>query len=546
MPEVALTIRWADGHRQSGTSPSRAIQRWLVEQAVYPRNELVDRLQRGLAEASDRVRERFGVACTAAAQLRDELVAGAVAHGVAADAPAFVERLRPARPPVVYAPPDRLASHVDVAVIGGGQAGLAASWHLRRHGIEHLVLERDRVASSWRDHRWDTFCLVTPNWQCRLPGHPYRGSDPDGFMVKDEIIDYVESFAASFGPPLREGVAVAAVQRRDRRGFILDTSHGPVHANQVILAIGGYHRPALPGVASVLPSSITQLHSSGYRNPSSLPDGAVLVVGSGQSGAQIAEDLLVAGREVHLSVGSAPRVARGYRGRDCVAWLGDIGHYDMPIDDHPQGLGARREPNHYVTGRDGGHDIDLRAHARAGMRLHGRVSAEGNGTLLFSDDLRRNLDAADATAERIKDRTDAWIDERGIDAPPEERYRPVWEPPADAEPPLRLQDAGIRTVVWATGFHSDWSWVEVPAFTRHGYPRHQRGVCDVPGLYVLRLPWLYTWGSGRFAGIDRDAEHVTEHVTRRARVPASVRARAARCERAKGPERALRAFRRDC
>jgi putative flavoprotein involved in K+ transport len=217
-----------------------------------------------------------------------------------------------------------------------------------------VVLERDRIASSWRRERWDSFCLVTPNFQCRLPEFPYRGSEPEGFIVRDEIVDYVESFAASFAPPVFEGVEVREVGRDGAAGFLLQTSSGDLHADRVLLAIGGYHRPRLPAAAAGLPAAITQLHSSGYRNPSSLPDGGVLVVGSEQSGAQIAEDLLLGGRDVHLSVGSAPRVARRYRGRDCVSWLEDIGHYDMPIDDHPQGLAARREPNHYVTGRDGG------------------------------------------------------------------------------------------------------------------------------------------------------------------------------------------------
>lgn len=223
MPEVELTIRWADGHVQSGRSPSRAIERWLVEHAVYPRHELAQRVRHGLAEASDRVRQRYGYACRVAAQLSEELMAGAAAHGVNDAAPATVERLRQVSAPITYPPPARLASHVDVAVVGAGQAGLAASWHLRHQGIEHLVLERDRIASSWRSQRWDTFCLVTPNWQCRLPEFPYAGDDPNGFMVKDEIIEYVEGFAASFGPPLHEGVTVQRISRTGRRGFLLDT-----------------------------------------------------------------------------------------------------------------------------------------------------------------------------------------------------------------------------------------------------------------------------------------------------------------------------------
>jgi putative flavoprotein involved in K+ transport len=239
----------------------------------------------------------------------------------------------------------------------------------------------------------------------------------------------------------------------------------------------------------------------------------VLVIGSGQSGAQIAEDLLLAGRDVHLAVGSAPRVARFYRGRDCVAWLEDMGHYDMAITDHPKGLSARREPNHYVTGRGGGRDIDLRAHAAAGMTLHGRLIDVTGGELSCAADLVANLDAADATAERIKDTIDAHIAEQGIDAPAEDRYRPVWAPEGDGADALDLAQNGITSVIWATGFHSDWSWIDAPAFDGRGYPVNERGVTAVPGLYVLGLPWLHTWGSGRFGGIARDAEFLAAQMT---------------------------------
>jgi putative flavoprotein involved in K+ transport len=302
----------------------------------------------------------------------------------------------------------------------------------------------------------------------------------------------------------------------DGDGFRVTTSRGTLTADRVVLAVGGYHVPSLPRIAERLPPAITQLHSSTYKNPSSLPDGGILVVGSGQSGAQIAEDLLLAGRDVHLCVGSAPRVARFYRGRDCVAWLEDMGHYRMPIDEHPQGLAARREPNHYVTGRDGGRDIDLRRHAAAGMSLHGRLLACDGGSLSFADDLPKNLDAADATAERIKDLIDRWIAKEGIEAPLEARYTPVWHPPEGSSETLEMADAGIRTVIWSTGFRSNWSWVKLPAFDGAGYPTHHRGVTSVDGLYVLGLPWLHTWGSGRFAGIARDADYIGRHIADRA------------------------------
>jgi putative flavoprotein involved in K+ transport len=382
------------------------------------------------------------------------------------------------------------------------------------HGIDHVILERDRLASSWRSQRWDEFCLVTPNWQCQLPGHPYDGDDPDGFMLKDAIIDYVERYAERFGPPLLEGVAVTEVAH-DGAHFAVTTSRGELTADHVVLAVGGYHVPRIPAIGGRLPARVTQLHSSAYRNPSSLPDGAVLVVGSGQSGAQIAEDLHLADRDVHLAVGSAPRVARRYRGRDCVAWLNDIGHYRMPITEHPQGTAARREPNHYVTGRGGGRDIDLRAFARDGMALHGRLLDCDGERLAFAPDLPANLDAADATAERIKDTIDRWISAQGIDAPTEARYKPVWQPPHNGGAPLELDGERVRSVIWATGFVSDWSWVKLDAFDASGAPDHLRGITTVDGLSVLGLPWLHTWGSGRFAGIAEDALHVADHIAAR-------------------------------
>jgi putative flavoprotein involved in K+ transport len=407
-----------------------------------------------------------------------------------------------------------LGGHHSVVIVGGGQAGLAASWALVQRGIDHVVLERDRLASSWREQRWDSFCLVTPNWQCQLPGHPYDGDDPDGFMAKDAIIDYLERYADRFGPPLREGVEVTLLTREDGR-FVVATTRGELTADHVVLAVGGHHVPKTPLIAGLLASDLTQLHSSQYRNPAALPDGAVLVVGSGQSGAQIAEDLHLAGRQVHLSVSSAPRAARRYRGRDCVAWLHDIGHYRMTIGEHPKGLSVRGKSNHYLTGRGGGRDIDLRAFAREGMRLHGRLLRADGARLGFAADLESNLDAADARSDRIKDTIDRWILENGIDAPGEARYEPVWRPRSDGGEPLDLDAARVRSVIWATGFRSEWSWVRAAVFDDGGYPVHERGITPVDGLGVLGLPWLHRWGSGRFAGIADDARHLADHIAAR-------------------------------
>jgi putative flavoprotein involved in K+ transport len=405
--------------------------------------------------------------------------------------------------------------HVAVAVVGGGQAGLSASHQLAVRGIDHVVLEKHRAGHEWRERRWDSFCLVTPNRQCLLPGFPYRGDDPDGFMVKDEIVAYLEAYVAHFRPPLLEGVTVTRLARRDGR-FVLTTTRGTLTADQVVLATGPYQAPRIPRAAERLDETITQLHSSAYRNPGQLPAGAVLVVGTGQSGCQIAEDLHLAGRPVHLATGTAPRVARRYRGRDCMTWLDEIGHYAKGIDEFPDADAVRFKVNHYVTGRDGGRDIDLRAFARDGMHLYGRLTDVGRTSVGFRDDLVANLDGADAVSEGIKDLIDAHVARLGLDVPPEERYTPVWRPDAVATG-LDLTEAGVTGVVWCTGFARDHSWVDVPVFDGRGYPAHERGVTAVPGVYVLGMPWQHTWGSGRFRGVGADAEYLAERIGERAR-----------------------------
>ncbi|HEY4019817.1 MAG TPA: MSMEG_0569 family flavin-dependent oxidoreductase [Pseudonocardiaceae bacterium] len=406
--------------------------------------------------------------------------------------------------------------HRSVVVVGAGQAGLSMSHELTEARVDHLVLERATAGHEWTDRRWDSFCLVTPNWQCDLPGFPYPGTDPDGFMVRDEIVRYLCDYVGSFPVPLVEGVAVTGLRQRQDGVFTLTTSAGDLTADQVVLATGPYQVPLVPRMAERLPERITSLHSADYRNPALLPEGAVLVVGTGQSGCQIAEDLHLAGRQVHLSVGSAPRVARRYRGRDVVAWLNDMGYYRKGIDEFGDADAVRFRANHYVTGRDGGHDIDLRAFALHGMRLYGRLLDVRGDRVGFAPDLASHLDSADAVSESIKDSIDRHLADRDIEAPAEARYSPVWLP--DNEPTeLHLTDAGITSVVWCTGFGRDHRWVNVPIFDGRGYPTHQRGVTSCPGLYLLGLPWQHTWGSGRFCGVGADAAHLLERITEFAR-----------------------------
>ncbi|WP_433289615.1 MSMEG_0569 family flavin-dependent oxidoreductase [Pseudonocardia sp. CA-142604] len=406
-------------------------------------------------------------------------------------------------------------THRSVVVVGGGQAGLSMSWWLTRRSIDHVVLERGRVGGEWRNRRWDSFCLVTPNWQCDLPGHPYAGLDAHGFMVRDDIVAYLEAYAASFDAPIVEGTAATRLRARRAGGFEVHTESstgaGTLTADQVVVASGPYQVPIRPRMAERLPAAVHQIHSSQYRNPAQLPPGDVLVVGTGQSGCQIAEDLHLAGRRVHLATGTAPRVARFYRGRDVVAWLSDMGYYSKAVTDFDDADAVRFRVNHYVTGRDGGRDIDLRAFARDGMRLYGRLSGIDGGLLRFAPDLRKHLDDADAVSEGIKDSIDAFIAAQGIDAPIEPRYVAVWAP-ADEPTELDLDASGVTTVVWSTGFGRDNRWIELPIFDGRGYPTHQRGVTSCPGLYFLGLPWLHTWGSGRFAGVGTDAEHLAREI----------------------------------
>ena len=372
--------------------------------------------------------------------------------------------------------------HIPVAIVGGGQAGLSMSYCLKQRGVDHVVFEKRAAMHVWRDQRWDNFCLVTPNWQCALPGYLYDGPDPHGFMKKDEILAYLAGFKKFVDAPLREGVAVTRAAPRPGGGFDLVTSDGAYRADQIVVASGGYHIPIVPRAAERLPKTIRQLHSAQYRNPQSLPDGAVLVVGSGQSGAQIAEDLHLAGRQVHLAIGNAPRCARFYRGRDVVAWLADMGYYDMPVERHPLREGVRDNTNHYVTGRDGGRDIDLRKFGSEGMQLYGVLGDIDGATLSFGSNLRAALDEADRVYNGINASIDKYIAENGVVAPPPSVYAPVWQPTEECLS-LDLNAAGISSIVWCIGFHPDFRWLDAPVFNGAGHPKHYRGVAEQPGVY---------------------------------------------------------------
>jgi putative flavoprotein involved in K+ transport len=407
-----------------------------------------------------------------------------------------------------------LEPHYPVVVIGGGQAGLSISHYLQKAGIGHVMFEKRRIADSWRLDRWETFCLVTPNWQCQLPDHPYAGDDPQGFMLKDEIVAYLEAFAAKVDPPVHEGVAVRRVSRHVSGALEVVTAIGTCLADHVVVATGGYDIPNLPACSRSLPDDIAQVHSIDYRHPAQLPPGGVLVVGTGQSGVQIMEDLHLAGREVHLAVGSAPRSPRVYRGREATEWLHDLGFYDFTVDRHPLGDEARHKTNHYLSGRDGGHEIDLRRFALKGVKLHGSLADIQRTRVSFAPDLAKNLDDADEVYCSIRRDIDAYIVKAGIEAPVEAPFEKAWVPPVGNEA-LDLHDAGITSIVWASGFRADYSWIDLPSFDGRAHPRFTRGVSPVPGLYFLGLPWLHTWGSGRFLGVAKDARHLVDVIAER-------------------------------
>ena len=405
-------------------------------------------------------------------------------------------------------------THVAVVIVGAGQAGMSASYYLCRHGIDHVILERGTRFNAWKHQRWDTFCLVTPNWQCKLPDYPYAGDDPEGFMLKDEIVEYVEGFAGTFDAPLLEGVTVTRVARRADGIFNVDTNRGNWSAGHVIVASGGYDQPITPPFAKNLDPSIHQLHARDYRNPDDIPKGTCLVVGTGQSGVQLMEDLWIAGRSVRLAVGPAPRSPRRYRGRDATDWLHEMGYYNATIEEQPNPQATEAKTNHYMSGRDGGHEIDLRAFARNGLRLYGSVADMEGTAIRFLPDLAKNLDDADESYLGIRRMIDDYISREGIGAPDEPAFVRAWEPETETAE-LDAKAEGITSVLWCIGFMPDYSWLAVPCLNEFGRPVHRRGVCEEPNMYFLGLGWLRTWGSGRFLSVGEDAEYVSGVIAER-------------------------------
>jgi putative flavoprotein involved in K+ transport len=400
---------------------------------------------------------------------------------------------------------------VETLIIGGGQAGLAMSHMLARLGLPHLVLERNGVAERWRSERWDGLRFQFPNWSVSLPEFPYPHTDPDGFATARQILDYIRAYASFVGPPIRCGVSVETVRPdADGAGFVAESSMGLITARNVVVATGPYQRPIIPAAAAQL--DVFQVHASRYRSPDALPEGGVLVVGSGASGAQIAEELARAGREVHLAVGRHRRMPRRYRGRDLTWWLGELGLDRLTPE--------RRGPDPglpLITGAYGGHTIDFREFARQGIVLTGKVVRAAAGRVEFSADLGASITAGDTAYLEFLNRVDAHIRNRGLSMPVEPEARKFAAPESLPLPPrhLDLAKRGVAGIVWATGYTADLSWIDLPVFDTQGSPMHRCGISPVPGLYFLGLPWLSRMTSSFLSGVGEDAEHLAAHIAAR-------------------------------
>lgn len=399
---------------------------------------------------------------------------------------------------------------IDTLVVGAGQAGVAMSEHLSKLGVPHLVLERDRIAERWRTGRWDSLVANGPAWHDRFPNLEFDGLEPDAFASKDQVADYFVAYAKKFEAPIRTGVEVKEVVRNaGRQGFTIETSEGTIEASRVVVATGPFQRPVIPPIAPEAPN-LTQIHSAEYRNPEHLPEGAVLVVGAGSSGVQIADELQRAGREVYLSVGPHDRPPRAYRGRDFCWWLGVLGEWDAEV--------MRPGKEHVtiaVSGARGGHTVDFRRLAHQGITLVGLTKSFNGGVVTFESDLAINIARGDENYLSLLNAADTYVARNGLDLPEDHEARII---PADPEcvlnPVLELDltKAGVTSIIWATGYAVDFSWLKVDAFDEKGKPKHQRGVSKEPGIYFLGLPWLSRRGSAFIWGVWHDARHIADHI----------------------------------
>ena len=406
----------------------------------------------------------------------------------------------------------------DTVIIGAGQAGLAASYCLKQHGCEHAVLEQAALPGSvWRDDRWDSFTLVTPNWAIRMPGAEYDGDDPDGYLPRDEIVSYFARYVARFDLPVQFDTRVASVEQKPGgKGYRVAANETLIEAANVVVATGLFQRPKIPAFGINLPSSIVQLPSGRYRNPQGLPPGAVLVVGSAQSGCQIAEELYQSGRKVFLCVGSAGRAPRRYRGRDTVEWLHITGFLDRTVDRLPSPR-ARFAGNPHVSGRSGGRTLNLHQFARDGVTLLGRLVGAQDGKIALAGDLKENLAKADRFEVELVKMIDGYIERTGLAAPQETLPELRDGYAVDEIRELDLRAAGVGAVIWAMGYTFDFSLVKLPVTDGEGFPVSQSGVTQYPGLYFVGLPWQPMQKTGLLVGVGEHAMHIASAIAARGR-----------------------------
>lgn len=397
---------------------------------------------------------------------------------------------------------------IETVIIGGGQAGLTISHCLTRLERPHVVLERHRIGERWRTERWDSLRFQFPNWSMRLPDFRYAGNDPDSFAPRDDVVRFIEAYAAFIRAPIRTGVEVGALYRAPD-GFLLDTGGSAIEARNVVIATGPYQRPAVPPAAAGL-GRVVQMSASDYRNPGQLPPGGVLVVGAGASGCQIAEELMRASRTVFLSVGPHRRVPRRYRGRDIIWWITELGMDDAIADEE-----SARKPPLLISGAYGGETIDLRRYAAHGMVLLGRLQDARDGIVSFAPDLERTLAAGDDSFAGFIAAADAYVARTGLALPREAITATEPAPAAEPIQTLDLRAAGIETVIWATGYRYDFGWIDLDIFTPAGDPIHRRGVTNVPGAYFLGLPFLYKTKSSFMSGVGEDAAYLAEQIAAR-------------------------------
>jgi putative flavoprotein involved in K+ transport len=403
---------------------------------------------------------------------------------------------------------------IDTVIVGGGQAGLALSYYLKQEGREHVVLERaPAVANAWRNQRWDSFTLVTPNFQVRMPGAEYAGDDPFGFMSRADVVEYLDDYVEKFELPVRCRVEVSSVEKRPQ-GFLVRTSEGNYEAANVVIATGLYQSPKVPPFSTAIPQSILQIHSMDYRNPPSLPAGPVLVVGTGQSGAQIAEELYQSGRKVYLSIGSAGRVPRRYRGRDINDWFTRMGMFDTKVGELTSSR-AKFAPHPQISGKNGGESLNLHQFARDGVVLLGHVRDARGARMIIAPDLKETLAKVDQFELDSLKMINSYIARMGLNAPAEvvPQLRDGYE--QEEVDTLDLEAAGIKTVIWAIGYNFDFSLVKLPVVDGDGYPIQKRGVTEYEGLYFLGLPWLHSRKSGILFGVGDDAAYLAAHIALR-------------------------------